>query len=652
MTHRAHAIFFPLLKGLGIALLALVAAAAVAIVPTAVSLRAVYGQALAGREAVTRAQAAAERLDLNSAEASLDEAAGRFKEARFALDRLGPVARLPYAEREVRAVSLALSGGHEAAAALRETVGIASDLLSVAKSGAGVVDLLPDIGQDERPAGSLTREERRELLAKMLEAPERLAAARAGLDRAIAAFDAVEPTPLTEGVLSALGPQKRRLAEIRDLLARDLSFLSKAPLLLGYPESKTYLFLLLNNTELRPGGGFIGTYGIVRMADGEIEKFYADDVYALDGPAEAYLKEEPPEPIRRYLRVPGWFMRDANWSPDFVESAKTVERFYHLEKGKEKEIDAVIGITPTFISKLLEITGPVTVDGVRFDAANVTDELEFQVERGFYEKNIPYFQRKGIVGRFGEEMVKMLLATPVSRLPGIAEAVEKSVEEKHVMAWFKEQALQTFVEARGASGRFPIYSGDGLMVVDANMAALKTDRVVDRTISYSIRPEGRGFVARAAVTYKNNGRFDWRTTRYRTYTRFYVPPGSEFMKGEGMMADDKLNDPGRRAGAADVSEDLGRAVFGAFISVEPGETRTLAVEYRLPESVAAMIRGKEYRLDVRKQPGTVAHGLTLDLDFGKKVARAAPAEDRKEWRDARYRYATDLRVDRSFRIGF
>ena len=65
------------------------------------------------------------------------------------------------------------------------------------------------------------------------------------------------------------------------------------------------------------------------------------------------------------------------------------------------------------------------------------------------------------------------------------------------------------------------------------------------------------------------------------------------------MLDDKLNDPRRTPGTIDVGEELGHAVFGGFISVEPGETRTLAVEYRVSDAVAAMIRSGEFGLAVQ-----------------------------------------------------
>jgi len=373
-------------------------------------------------------------------------------------------------------------------------------------------------------------------------------------------------------------------------------------------------------------------------------------IIAIDGPAEGVLGVEPPEPLKRYLRSSGWFMRDANWSPDFVVSAMNVERFYHLEGGPAKDIDGVFGITPTVIERLLEVTGPITIEDTTFTSENVTDELEYQVEKGFVLEGIPLAQRKEVVGQLGEELVSRLLSLPLSELQTLFAVAGAAIEEKHIMLSFKEPFLQKIADDRSWSGRFRMTSGDDLMIVDANLASLKTDPVVERTVSYSVRPDGDSYIARAEMEYRHRGTFNWKTTRYRTYTRFYVPIGSEFIKGEGMMVDDKLNDPAGRPGTIDVSEDLGHTVFGGFISIEPGETRHLAVEYRVSKKVADMIRSGSYDLMIRKQLGTVAHGLTVDLDFGKNVTRAAPPEEPGEWGDGAYRISTDLRTDRHFTV--
>ncbi|HTK59838.1 MAG TPA: DUF4012 domain-containing protein [Candidatus Baltobacteraceae bacterium] len=631
-------------------LIAVIVAGLAFVLPVLTAGREVYAQAQAARDDLFAAKAAAEKLDFEVASAKLESASERFVAAQRAHARLKLAAKLPFFRDEIDAVGDLLEGGYEASTALKEAIDVGADLIAVLRSGTAAAGAVPSLQGDTRAVHELSRDEKRELLRKLTEAPDRLGLARSSLERALAAWDRIPRTSFTEGILDTLAPYKKQLNDLHGILSQDLSTLAVLPRILGYPEPKTYLFLLLNNTELRPGGGFVGTYGIVKIADGEMDSFFTDDIYALDGPAEAYLKEPSPEPLKRYLHAQTLFMRDANWSPDFVVSALELERFYHLEGGTEK-IDGVIGVTPTVIQKLLAMTGPITIEGTTFTADNVVDELEYQVEVAFWDEGTPLAQRKDVVGKLGQELVRRLLSTQLSDLPKVAAVAEASLAEKQLMASFSDPSLLAFADARQWSGRFRAGPEDRLAVIDANLASLKTDAVMRKSIAYSIRPDGDSWIARAAITYKNEGRFTWKTTRYRTYTRFYAPIGSRFLKGEGMMVDDKLNDPRRRPGTIDVSEELGHAVFGGFISVEPGETRTLAVEYRVSDAVARMIRSGSYGLEVQKQLGSLSNGLTLDLDFGKNVARATPPEDAKEWGDSRYRMSTDLRIDRLFSVG-
>ena len=641
---------YALYAALGIVGAVLVIGAAVA-VPAVAAARELYAQASAGRDDLFAAKAAAEKLDFSAASLDLGDAADRFAAAQAAQARLKLAARLPIFGKDIEAAGDLVEGGHEASVALKEAIDVGADLIQVLKSGSAAASSVPDLSADTRPVSQLSPEERRALLQQLSQAPDRLGLARASLDRALAAWDRVPSTPLTESLLASLAPYKAQLAQLRDALAtQDLSTLAILPQLLGYPEPKTYLFLMLNNTELRPGGGFIGTYGILKVADGGIQSFFTDDIYNLDGPSEPTNHETPPAPIAKYLRVPAWYMRDANWSPDFNVSAMEAERLYRLEGGTER-FDGVIGMTPTVISKLLALTGPITIDGSTFSADNVTDELEYQVEKAFAANGTPVAQRKDVVGKLGQELMRRVLGTQLSDLSSLAKIAQDAVAEKQLMTAFADPNLQAFADARGWSGRFPSTPDDQLAVIDANLASLKTDAVMQKSISYALRPDGNSWIATAAITYKNTGHFNWKTTRYRTYTRFYAPLGSTFIKGAGMMQDDKLNDPGRHAGTIDVGEELGHAVFGGFISIEPGETRTLSVEYRVSDAVAREIRSGQYGLDVRKQLGTAADGLTLDLDFGKNVARATPPEDPSQWGDTRYRLSTDLSLDRRFSVG-
>src|SRR3989344_4137881 len=92
--------------------------------------------------------------------------------------------------------------------------------------------------------------------------------------------------------------------------------------------TRTYLILFQNSLELRPGGGFIGSFGILKIKDGAILHFSVHDTGNFDGRIPSTV--EPPYPMRETLRINSWKLRDSNYSPDFHENAKWAETFYQL----------------------------------------------------------------------------------------------------------------------------------------------------------------------------------------------------------------------------------------------------------------------------------------------------------------------------------
>ncbi|MBI4434540.1 DUF4012 domain-containing protein [Candidatus Uhrbacteria bacterium] len=425
--------------------------------------------------------------------------------------------------------------------------------------------------------------------------------------------------------------------------------------LVGAYDPTEILILFLNNTELRPGGGFLGTYGLATIHRGELVDFRTDDVYNLDRLVEGTQRVLPPAPFRQHGIVSWWYLRDANWSPDFAASSRSVLDFYHREGGIGDPV-LVVGFTPTFAQALLRIVGPIEVDGVRFDAENIADELEYQVEVGYHEKGIPRPQRKAIIAPLSRIAIDRLLARPIREWGPIMDALRVAARERQLLAYSRDPALQEFAERLELAGRVrPTAPGeDGLMVIDANLGSLKTDPVIERSIRYAIIPDrdgpdapaGAGFRGAVRLRYRNTGTFMWKTTRYRTYTRVYLPAGTEFIGAHGAMIRDRSDEPG----PVDVGTELGRTVIGAFLSIEPGSERSLSIEFRLAPAVSERIRVGSYVLRAQKQLGSIATPLTVDLEFGTPVKVADPPEPPAAWGNSRYSMETDLRVDRQFSV--
>lgn len=408
----------------------------------------------------------------------------------------------------------------------------------------------------------------------------------------------------------AVNPLQTKIPQLRKSFDSVITVAELLPVFSGYPKEKTYLFILENNREIRPAGGFLGTYGILKIQNAEIKKFFTDNSYNFDQPIHDLIKIPAPEPMAKYMNQPNWYFRDANWWPDFPTSAQKVEWFY-AKQGGEETLDGVIAITPSVIEELLGVLGEFKIGELTFNQSNFWEQLQYQVEYGYYKQGIETKNRKDIVGELGQQMIARLYSLPMSRWSQLIDLVGEEVKEKQLLLYFNDEAIQKQAVMNGWAGEVKQFAGDYLMLVDANLAALKTDSVMDRTLKYSLKPSGQTeYIATATVNYQNLGTFSWKTTRYRTYTRLYVPEGSELILVKaGNKEFDIKND-------VDIINEFGKTAFGVFFEVEPQTSKAVTWQYKLP---ARIVADDEYSLMIQKEPGILKMNLQLDLTFNQKI---------------------------------
>ncbi len=447
------------------------------------------------------------------------------------------------------------------------------------------------------------------------------------------AFEAVDPLSAVTVV-----EDDREVLEVPDVGLFDLM-----QTMFGFDRPKTYLVLFLNNNEYRPGGGFMGSYGVVRVADGKLDIIKIEGSEILDWSAEDAPLPDPPQPMKDHLGVDKWYFRDANWSPDFAESGRQALTLYLTEGGAEaNNIDAVIGISTSVLEELLALTGPITVEGLRFTSDNVQETLEYEVQYGFQDRGRTRAERKDVLASFGAALMDVVPGDAVRRPSTYIKTVRRLISEKQIFAWSPTPDIQAIIKAQQADGTLVQASGDSIHWSDANLGALKTDYAMERNLSYRIAPDGDGYVAELAMSYVHAGKFDWRTTRYLTYARGYMPEGAELLSASLTTADGVRAIPTSRV---DTGTELGRAWAGYFLRIEPGETQTLTYRYRLPARITEQIRTGRYGLAAQKQLGSEQIGLTMTLDFGTNIDSAIPAEDSSDWGDHIYQYEQPFNTD-------
>lgn len=369
--------------------------------------------------------------------------------------------------------------------------------------------------------------------------------------------------------------------------------------------------LLLNqdSLELRPTGGYIGSYGVLRFLSGTVslEKFEATESLPAAQPPL------PPPPDLAPALPRGWRLSNANWWPDFPTSARAARELFRRQGGGE--VDGVVAITERLSARLIGAVGPLSLPSYEKPVV----EAGF-AERAVYEVELkrPLDQpRKKFLIELGEVLFDRLFDIPAERVPRVADAMEDAAASGDLQLWFADTARQRRIAPTVLGGRLPRTDGDFLMLVDANLSASKANIGVVKDVTYRVRRQGQRLRALVQVRVRNRVPQSQINPSYNSYLRLYVPLGARRLGGKPL---------GERA------EDGPYRVFTESVDVQPLQERVVTFEYLLPPSVAPEGR---YSLVWVRQPGTP--GDSLDAEFAGEGHFELPGDRRS------------LRVTASFR---
>ena len=352
-------------------------------------------------------------------------------------------------------------------------------------------------------------------------------------------------------------------------------------------KERTFLILFQNNMELRPGGGYIGTFGVLKIKNGHITQLQTNDLSNFDGRVPDGIPT--PYPMKETLNVSDWKMRDSNWSPDFATNAQKAEYFYYLGQGQEK-FDGVMAINTNVLTSFLKVTGPVQLDGYpgAYDSENAILALEYQVEKGYAQQGISKGERKTVMNSLADAIMKKVFALKTSQKIDLAKIILGDLNQKDIQLYFMDPQLEKSAETAGWAGAVDqSWNRDYLMMVDANLNSFKSDYYIKRSFDYTIDLSGDTPKADLKITYVHTAKqADWMTKNYQSYLRVYVPQGSWLDSSQG-LSDIQYGD------------ELGKKYFGSVVQIPIGQTRTFELGYNLPKNINA----SNYSLLIQKESG-------------------------------------------------
>jgi len=353
-------------------------------------------------------------------------------------------------------------------------------------------------------------------------------------------------------------------------------------------KEKVFLILFQNNLELRPGGGFIGSFGILKVKDGSVIDFAIHDTGNFDGRIPATIL--PPYPMKETLHIDSWKLRDSNYSPDFLINAKQAEQFYHMGNGQE-QFDGVIAITTNVLTSFLKVTGPVTLEGFpgTYGSENAVLDLEYQVEQGYLKQDIAFGDRKSVMSLLGFEILGQVKNLSLTKKYELFQIILNDLRSKDIQMMFQDELLQEQVSSAGWDGKVDEqWKNDYLFVVDANLNSFKSDYYVKRSYAYTIDLSSEVPQASLAITYKNTAeKKDWFAKDYQTFLRVYIPQGSYVRTVKGGAKDPVYG------------EELKKKYVGVLVQTPILTEKTVTFEYSLP----ANFKREWYDLKIQKQAG-------------------------------------------------
>ena len=364
-------------------------------------------------------------------------------------------------------------------------------------------------------------------------------------------------------------------------LAASTTDLGKAtrllPAMLGADEPRRYLLVVQNDAESRATGGVIGGYGFLTANGGRLS-LDTRNAGTLPGFGPGPVLELPADVQARYARFGlATYWGNANLTPDFPVAGRVYSAMW--TRGTGQQLDGVVATDPTMLAYLLSATGTARMP----DGQTVTgDGLVALLESRIYALLPTNEQRDAYFAAAGKAIYQAVLssaASPVRLLP----ALGRAAGEGRLLVWSRRPAEQRILETTPLAGVLPTAPGPYLAVVTQNGTGSKLDYWLQRSTDYALRrlPGNTGeavVTVRLSNTAPPHGLPLYVRQRLEESAPRRLTPGQSQLYvsiygGVGSGFTSATLD--RRSVRLESEVENGHGVFSTFITVNPGQTRTL-----------------------------------------------------------------------------
>lgn len=414
--------------------------------------------------------------------------------------------------------------------------------------------------------------------------------------------------------------------------------------IVGKRSFKRYLILFQNNNEIRPTGGFLGTYAQIDFVNGQIEKFEmpAGGTYDLAG--QLTVRVAPPKPL--LIAHPNWQFHDANWFPDWPTAAQKLIWFYERSGGPT--VDGVVAINAEVLPEILKVIGEISLPDYekKLNPENFILEIQKAIEKERKDEKKP----KQILVDLTPIILEKIFSLEPSKFFAMIRILSQSLQEKSILFYFTDESLQEFFQQKNLTGEIKESSFDYLMVNVANVNGAKTEEKISQKIFYKAEVQDDGSIlSTLTIKRKHQGVVGepFFGKKDLSWLRVYLPKGSIFLGTKSVIKNaipptgeielDKDLTRIEKEIAIDkfsglrITEEFNKSCFGNFLEVLPGEEKEISFKYLLPLKLDLSKEVTPYSLLVQKQSGRESDfEAEIILPKDKEITWAHPSNEIKK----------------------
>ena len=401
-------------------------------------------------------------------------------------------------------------------------------------------------------------------------------------------FKKVDAKKLPHNLSSKISDWQAKIPDMYNQAKALVTLASETPDLFGANGPRRYVVLFQNNTELRPTGGFIGSYSTLEFNKQELTNFFVQtNVWKSDTAFSARFPITPPYPISEATTV--WAMRDANWNASFPETAKQVLEFYQKMYGAPAH--GVIALDTSIIIDLLKITGPIEFPeyGSTLDDKNFLDVVQYKVEIEYFENKANKIDNepKQIISDFIPKLFAKIKNLNEEQSAEINKILVDSFGRKSIQLYLNNNVAQQALADLDIDGRIKDSDSDYLYINNANIGGGKSSLNVSQEVTLNQKTAANPLENTLEITRTHHGNGVWPDADNVNYMRIYVPKGSTLVGTEGSFE------------LKETLEENGKTVFAGWFNTEVASKRSTTITYRLPDRIDP----KNYSLLIQRQPG-------------------------------------------------